>query len=83
VELGGKGDVTLHPDGIVQVRWHAGVTIDEQDAAAAMAAVDGMGGNLQIRLLVDISGIAGLSRSARSVFTRPGSANRIALLGSS
>lgn len=82
MELGAKGDVTLY-DGRVHVRWHAGVNIDEEDALESMAAVDRLGGNHPIHLLVDISGIAGLSRAARSVFTRPGSANRIALLGSS
>ena len=83
VELAGKGAVTREPDGVVHVRWNTGVSIEEQDALKAMAAVDGLGGNQGVRVLVDISGIAGLSRTARSAFTRRGSASRIALLGSS
>ncbi|MBX7443357.1 MULTISPECIES: STAS/SEC14 domain-containing protein [unclassified Arthrobacter] len=78
-----KAEVIARPDGIISVRWFPGVAILEPDAAAALAAIDEVGEGQPALVLVDLSGIAGLSPAARAVFTRGGSARRVALVGAS
>lgn len=48
-----------------------------------MNAVDDLNGDRERPLLVDMRGVSGLTREARSVFTRPCSASQIAILGTS
>lgn len=83
VVIGDKGEVTLGPDGIVHVRWTPGISIQEQDAVDAMAGADVLGGGRGTKVLVDMAGIAGVSRAGRAAFSRRCSARRVALLGAS
>jgi hypothetical protein len=68
-------------DGTVRLSWVPGVHITGVLAVAAMSAVDEFNGDRGRPLLVDMSGVAALAREARTVFTRPCSATRIAILG--
>ncbi len=70
-------------DAVVRLDWVPGVRIDGSLAVAAMSAVDELNGDQERPLLVDMRGVGGLTREARSVFTRPCSASRIAILGTS
>ena len=83
IALGDKAEVSMRTDGVILVQWFPGVSITEQDALDAMAAVDLLGGGGPTLLLVDMSGITDLARDARAVFTRRCSARRIALVGAS
>ncbi|ADX74346.1 hypothetical protein Asphe3_32380 [Pseudarthrobacter phenanthrenivorans Sphe3] len=80
---GGKGTVELRPDGIVHLIWEPNVRIEQQDARAAMAAVNRIAGDSTYPMLVDMATTEAVTREARSVFSIPCAANRIALLGAS
>jgi hypothetical protein len=68
-------------DETLRLNWVPGVRITGSLAVAAMSAVDDFNGDRGRPLLVDMSGVAALAREARSVFTRPCSATRLAILG--
>lgn len=80
---GGKGTVELRPDGIIHLVWEPQVRIEKEDAQAAMAAVNRIAGDGTYPMLVDMATTENVSIQARSVFSIPCAANRIALLGSS
>lgn len=73
----------LTDEGILFLRWTAGVHIGEEDARAAMELVNDMCGGTGRPLLIDMAGTASVSRGARTVFTRSSCASKIALLGTS
>ena len=79
----GKGKVLLMPAGIIHLLWRSGVSIEESDARAAMAAVNEAAQGGEYPLLVDMANTASVSREARGVFSIPCAATRIALLGTS
>lgn len=83
--LPGSGVATLRlqAGGIVELRWPQGCTITEGAAQRAAAAVEVICAGQRRPMLVDMEATASVTREARSVFGRPGSASRIALLGSS
>ncbi|BCW76991.1 STAS/SEC14 domain-containing protein [Arthrobacter sp. FX8] len=80
---GGKGTVELRTDGIIHLIWEPRVRIELQDAQAAMATVNRIAGDGSYPMLVDMATTEAVSRDARSVFSIPCAANRIALLGAS
>jgi hypothetical protein len=80
---GGKGTVALLEDGIIHLIWNPKVKIEEEDAVAATAAVNTLAAGAEYPLLVDMTMTASLSRQARTVFSLPCAASRIALLGRS
>ena len=80
---GGKGSVDLRPDGVIHLIWEPKVRIEIQDAEAAMAAVNRIAGDASYPMLVDMATTEDVTRAARSVFSIPCAANRIALLGAS
>lgn len=80
---GGKGTVQLGADGIIHLVWDSHVRIEAQDAQAAMATVNTVAGGQEYPMLVDMATTQDVTREARSVFSIPCAANRIALLGSS
>ena len=80
---GGKATLELRADGIVHLAWIRGVRIEEQDARAAMKAVDELCQEESHPMLVDMETTEAVSRNARSVFSIPCAASRIALLGKS
>lgn len=80
---GGKGTVELRPDGVIHLVWEPRVRIEKEDAQAAMAAVNRIAGGGTYPMLVDMATTESVSIQARSVFSIPCAANRIALLGAS
>lgn len=80
---GGKGTVELENNEVIQLRWKPKVRIEAADARAAMAAVNTIAQESEYPMLVDMTTTESLSRHARSVFTIPCAASRIALLGTS
>jgi hypothetical protein len=80
---GGKGTVDLRSDGIIHLIWEPKVRIELQDAEAAMAAVNRIAGDSTYPMLVDMATTEDVTRAARSIFSIPCAANRIALLGAS
>ena len=80
---GGKGRLTMRPDGVLYLQWNEQVVIDEPDAKAAMATVNEMCGDTTHPMLVDMAKTKSVTRSGRAVFSIPCAASRIALLGSS
>jgi len=80
---GGKGTVELRADGIIHLIWERSVRIEVEDAQAAMAAVNRIAGEGTYPMLVDMATTENVSIQARSVFSIPCAANRIALLGAS
>ncbi|EMY34246.1 hypothetical protein D477_010676 [Arthrobacter crystallopoietes BAB-32] len=80
---GGKGTLELRADGILNLRWMAGLRLETEDAKEAMQAVNDLCGDSEHPMLVDMATTESVSRGARAVFSIPCSANRIALLGNS
>ncbi|MHC6593121.1 DUF7793 family protein [Arthrobacter sp. C152] len=80
---GGKSTVELGPDGVIHLVWEPRVRIEVEDAQAAMAAVNRIAGDGSYPMLVDMATTENVSIQARSVFSIPCAANRIALLGAS
>ena len=80
---GGKGTLALTADGVIHLRWDTGIHITSTDARAAMKAVDVMCAGNSHPMLVDMEKTKSVSRGARSVFSIPCGASKIALLGSS
>jgi hypothetical protein len=80
---GGKGTVELRSDGVIHLIWEPKVRIEQDDAKAAMAAVNEIAGDNTYPMLVDMATTEAVTRAARSVFSIPCAANRIALLGAS
>ena len=80
---GGKGTVELGADGVIHLIWEPRVRIEIEDAQAAMAAVNRIAGDGTYPMLVDMATTENVSIQARSVFSIPCAANRIALLGAS
>lgn len=79
---GGKGTVELQADGVIHLIWKPKVSIEAEDAHAAMAAVNEIAGGSEHPMLVEMATIEAVSRQARAVFSIPSAASRIALLGS-
>ena len=79
---GGKGAVELQADGVIHVIWKPNVSIEAQDARAAMAAVNEVAGGSEYPMLVEMATVEAVSRQARAVFSIPSAASRIAFLGS-
>lgn len=80
---GGKGVVQLESDGIIHLIWNPRVHIEVEDAQAAMDAVNTVASGSEYPMLVDMATTEAVSREARSIFSIPCAASRIALLGSS
>jgi hypothetical protein len=80
---GGKGTLELRSDGVIHLIWEPKVRIEQHDAQAAMAAVNEIAGDRTYPMLVDMATTESVTRAARSVFSIPCAANRIALLGAS
>ncbi|MFC9772537.1 MULTISPECIES: STAS/SEC14 domain-containing protein [unclassified Pseudarthrobacter] len=80
---GGKGTVAMGADGIIHLVWNPEARIGVEDAQAAMAAVNTVADNREYPMLVDMATTQEVTRPARSVFSIPCAANKIALLGSS
>jgi hypothetical protein len=80
---GGKASVALGADGLLHLRWRSGVDIEVEDARAAMAKVNELCEQEQYPMLVDMATVASVSREARSIWSIPCGASRIALLGTS
>jgi hypothetical protein len=79
---GGKGTVELRTDGVIHVIWQPQGTIEAADALAAMAAVNEVCRGSEHPMLVDMAMTESVNRDARSIFSTPCAASRIALLGS-
>jgi hypothetical protein len=80
---GGKGTVELGTDKVIHLVWKPGIVLDVDDAQAAMAAVNEVADGSDYPMLVDMEKTEAVARQARSVFSIPCAASRIALLGSS
>jgi hypothetical protein len=80
---GGKGTVELRTDGVIHVIWKPQSTIEATDALAALAAVNEVCQGSKHPILVDMAMTNAVSRDARTIFSTPCAASRIALLGSS
>jgi hypothetical protein len=72
--------VELHRDGVVHLFWQPGRTVDAADARAAVAAVDRISCGGRYPLLMDVSRTDVVRHEARSIFTKPWPASRVALL---
>jgi hypothetical protein len=71
----------LRPDGIVHMTWASQVTIDLEDAAAAISTMAELTGGRRSPLLVDLHDSGQPSRPARLEFTRqPDLVSAVALL---
>ncbi len=81
--VGGKGTIELGAEGIIQLVWKPGIVLEAEDVYAAMARVNEVAGKGEYPMLVDMEGTRAVTRRAKSVFTIPCAASRIALLGSS
>ncbi|MBJ2120833.1 STAS/SEC14 domain-containing protein [Arthrobacter sp. MSA 4-2] len=80
---GGKGTLELRPDGVLHLKWDLGIHITSDDARAAMDVVNVLCADTSHPMLVDMEATRSVSRGARSTFSIPCGASRIALLGSS
>ncbi|MET3172818.1 UNVERIFIED_ORG: hypothetical protein ABIB52_000646 [Arthrobacter sp. UYCu721] len=80
---GGKGTVELRAGKVIHLAWMNNVRIEAANVHAAMAAVNKVGNGSEYPMLVDMATTDSVSRQARSVFSNPCAASRIALLGSS
>lgn len=79
---GGKGTLELRPDGVLHLRWRPQASLGEADIRAAVAKVNDACRSKARPLLVEMSNLDTVSHEARSVFSEPSGASRIALLGS-
>ncbi|MDJ0459660.1 STAS/SEC14 domain-containing protein [Arthrobacter sp. NQ7] len=79
---GGKGAVELQADGVIHLTWKPNVSIEAQDAHAAMAAVNEIAEGSEYPKLVEMVTVEAVSRQARAVFSVPSAAFRIASFGS-
>ncbi len=75
--------VSLLSDGLVRLRWTAGLTVTGELARDAVAAVDQVCAGQPRPMLVDMAATAAVTREARVVFGQKSSASAIALLGKS
>ena len=80
---GGKGTIVLQDDGVLHLQWDHRIVVEGSDAKAAMATVNEICQGTPHPMLVDMATTKSVTREARSVFSIPCDANRIALLGSS
>lgn len=83
VDANGAKETLETVDGLLHLRWRPGVHIQVEDARAAMAKVNDACGTERRGMLVDMAAVGSVSREARSVWSIPCSASRIALLGKS
>ncbi|WP_247048734.1 DUF7793 family protein [Arthrobacter rhizosphaerae] len=79
----GKGTVELRADGVIHLVWKPRIVLEAADAHAAMAKVNEVANDSENPMLVDMADTEAVTRQARSVFSIPCAASRIALLGSS
>jgi len=68
---------------IVQVQWRPGVRVSEQAALECLAAVKRLGEYSRVLMLVDLTGVAGLDRGARTVFAQAKLTRKVAVTGAS
>jgi hypothetical protein len=61
----------LRPDGVLQISWRPGFTIDAELARAAVAAGDEVAAGTPRRLLVDMRVSGQMDREARAIFSAP------------
>lgn len=80
---GGKGVLTLRPDGLLHLIWTAGADIQKEDAISAVTAINRISPDRDRPLLVDMKAASNTSAAARDVFGVPHAASKIALLGES
>ncbi|WP_442439589.1 STAS/SEC14 domain-containing protein [Pseudarthrobacter defluvii] len=66
---------------IVRVRWFPGVRVSRQAAMDCLAAVTSMGECNRVLMLVDLTGVAGLDRGARTVFAQEKLTRKVAVIG--
>ena len=59
---GGKGSVELRDDGVVHLRWLSGISIEVEDAKAAMAKVNEVCQGVPRPMLVDMAAASVLKR---------------------
>jgi hypothetical protein len=64
-------DARLRPDGVLQISWRPGFTIDAELARAAVAAGEEIAGGTPRRLLVDMRISGQMDRDARALFSAP------------
>jgi len=78
-------DLTFRRDerGIVWITWPRGIHITGPMAEEAMDRLDAYTGGRKLPTVVEMVGVAGLTRDARQVFTGECTASRMALLGGS
>jgi hypothetical protein len=80
---GGKGALSLRPDGILHLSWAPGTYVQEEDAVSAVTMMNTISPDHDRPLLVDMRNAGNTSSRARDVFARPHSVSRVALLGKS
>jgi hypothetical protein len=78
-------DLTFRRDerGIAWITWPPGIHITGAMAQEAMDRLEVFNGGRKLPTLVEMAGVAGLTREARQVFTGECTASRMALLGGS
>ena len=80
---GGKGTIKLGPDGFISLVCNPDIVLEFDDAQTAMAKLNEISAGSRYPMLVDMTNTQSVTRQARSVFSIPCAASRIALLGSS
>lgn len=81
IEITDKGSLEL-ADGLLRLRWHAGVTVEQEDAERAVAAIEELCQGRALPLLAYVEQVS-FTRRARKVPAPAGCLSKIALLGSS
>ncbi|MCW2135008.1 hypothetical protein [Arthrobacter sp. VKM Ac-2550] len=65
-----KASLVLRGDGLLHLQWEPGSRIEEEDAKAAMIAVDSICEDQGHPMLVDMVATASVSRAARTMSAR-------------
>ncbi len=77
----GDYDIWFEDGDVMSLAWKPGVRIEEENARAAVDAVNDVADGRRYPLLVTMADTGHLSHAARKVFLEPCAASRIALLG--
>lgn len=75
--------VVIDATGLVRLQWAPGMNITVTLARAAAAEVNRICAGSRYPMLVDMTDTESVTREARTVFTEPSAASKIALLGTS